>query len=163
MSRLKLVYHPNEILRAKNSDLQFPLSKEFANLIDQMFFAVKKFHGIGLAAPQIGKNINLAVIYIPESEIPPFAIINPTILSRSFKKTPFEEGCLSIPKKYAIVRRPEKIKVKFFNQAGQKVKIKIDGLLSKVFQHEIDHLNSKLICDKWDQKTLREEAVAKNQ
>jgi|SRR3989344_2841469 len=156
MPRLKLVTLPNVILRAKNSDLMFPLSRSHRELIDQMIFDVKRFHGIGLAAPQIGHNLNLAVIALDMYELPAFPIINPKIISRSFKKTELEEGCLSLPGKFAMVKRPHKIKVKFFDMSGKLHKIKLDGLTAKVFQHEIDHLNGRLISDIWNEKTVHE-------
>ena len=154
MSRLKLVNDPNQILRSKNSDLAFPLSKENMELVDQMIFACKKHKGVGLAAPQIGYNLNLAIINLGEYELPPFPIINPKITSRSFKKHLMEEGCLSLPNLYGMLKRPEKITVKFYNSGGKKIKLKLDGFIAKVFQHEIDHLNGILICDKWDKKTV---------
>ena len=156
MARLKLVTYPSEILTSKNTDLKFPLTKKDHDLIDQMIFDVKRFHGVGLAAPQIGRNLNLAIIALDIYDIPAFPIINPKIISRSFKKTEMEEGCLSLPGKFAMVKRPHKIKVKFFDRAGKVHKIKLDGMLAKVFQHEIDHLKGILINDKWDPKTVHE-------
>ena len=156
MPRLKLISSDNKILREKNAGVAFPLSKEVRELIDQMFFAVRKFRGVGLAASQVGKNLRLAVIDLNTLEIPPFAIINPVIKSKSFRKASMEEGCLSIPGKYAEVKRPETIKLEFFTQGGKKVKLKAEGFLARVFQHEIDHLNGIIISDKWDVKTLRD-------
>lgn len=154
MSRLKLITDPNSILRTKNSDLAFPLSKESRELIDRMIFACKKFKGVGLAAPQIGHNLNLAIINLGEYELPPFPIINPKITSCSFKKHSMEEGCLSLPNLYGMLKRPEKITVKFYNSEGKKIKLKLNGFIANVFQHEIDHLNGILIADKWDKKTV---------
>lgn len=156
MPRVKLVTLPNKILRLKNIDLSFPLSKKHRKLIDQMIFDVKRFKGIGLAAPQIGENLNLAIIALDIYDVPAFPIINPKIISRSFKKTELEEGCLSLPGKFAMVKRPHKIKVKFFDRKGKAHKIKLEGMLAKVFQHEIDHLKGILISDKWDPKTVHE-------
>lgn len=156
MPRLKLIISPNEILRAKNIDLKFPLLKEHRRLIDQMIFDIKKFKGVGLAAPQIGKNFNLAIIALDMYDLPVFPIINPKIISKSFKKTMMEEGCLSLPGKFAMVKRPQRIKVKFYDMAGRMHKIKLDGLMAKIFQHEIDHLKGILISDKWDKKTIHE-------
>lgn len=154
MARLKLVTDPNDILRAKNADLSFPLSRTVKELIDQMIFACKKFKGIGLAAPQIGKNLNLAVINLVEYDLPVFPIINPKIVSAPAAKTPMEEGCLSLPGKFGQVARPEKITAEFFNTQGKKIKLPAEGLLAKVLQHEIDHLNGILIMDKWDKSTV---------
>jgi len=156
MSRLKLITHPKEILRLKSKDLSLPLTKSDKDLIDQMIFDVRRFKGVGLAAPQVGENLNLAIIALDLYDIPAFPIINPKIISRSFKKTELEEGCLSLPGKFAMVKRPHKIKVKFFDRKGKAHKIKLEGMLAKVFQHEIDHLKGILISDKWDPKTVHE-------
>ncbi|PIR96982.1 MAG: peptide deformylase [Candidatus Doudnabacteria bacterium CG10_big_fil_rev_8_21_14_0_10_41_10] len=154
MPRFKLVTSPNEILRNKNAEIKFPLSSDIKKLIDQMKYDVKRFNGIGLAAPQIGKNLKLAIINLEHYNIPAFPIINPKITSKSFRKETMEEGCLSIPGKFGVVKRPKKITVKFYREDGKKVKLKVDGLTAKVFQHEIDHLNGIIILDKWDKKTV---------
>lgn len=153
MPRLKLVFSPNQILKKKNSDISFPLSKEIKGLIDMMIFACKKNKGVGLAAPQIGKKLNLAIINLSHYEIPAFPIINPKIITNSGKSL-MEEGCLSIPEKFGLVNRPEKITVQFYNTDGKKMKLTIDGLPARVFQHEIDHLNGILIEDKWEKDSV---------
>ena len=154
MARLKLVRYPNPTLRAPNFEVAFPLSRETRELVDQMMYSCKRFHGIGLAAPQIGHNLNLAVINLEEYQIPPFAILNPKIISSSSKSHIMEEGCLSIPGKFGSLKRPEKVTVKFITIEGKEMKLSVDGLLAVVFQHEIDHLGGVLICDKWDINTV---------
>ncbi|MBI4053950.1 MAG: peptide deformylase [Candidatus Doudnabacteria bacterium] len=156
MPRLKLVRHPNEILRKKNEPVTFPLRPEIKELADQMIFACKKFRGVGLAAPQIGKNLQIAIINLEHYEIPAFPIFNPKVLTHARTNSNLEEGCLSMPKKFGMVSRPEKITVAFQNLAGKSVKTELSGLAAKVLQHEIDHLNGILICDKWDPKTVHE-------
>ena len=136
------------VLRAENAEVQFPLSEHIKQLIEDMKLSVKKAPGIGLAAPQIGKNLRLAIINLTEMGIPPFTIINPQLVSKSIKKTEMEEGCLSIPGHFQKVKRPAKVEVVAFNEQGQKVVIRGDKLLAKVLQHEIDHLNGILIVDK---------------
>lgn len=154
MPRLRLKTLPDPILRADNKDLPIPLSKEHLELIGQMKFACKKFKGIGLAAPQIGQSLNLAIINLEYYHIPAFAIINPKITWSSKTLEPMEEGCLSIPNKFGDIRRPEKIKVTFHNEGGDKMTVELEGLAARVFQHEIDHLNQTLISDKWDKSTV---------
>ncbi|MDP2933537.1 MAG: peptide deformylase [bacterium] len=156
MARLKLVKFPNNILRENNKDIKFPLSPEIRELIDQMIFACKKFKGVGLAAPQIGKNLNLAIINLEHYDIPAFAIINPRVVKASSVSAEMEEGCLSLPRKFGAVLRPEKIKVNFSTAAGKKTELEIEGLAAIVFQHEIDHLNNILICDKWDANSVHD-------
>jgi peptide deformylase len=156
MARLKLVYKPNQILRAANQAVSFPLSPEIRALADQMCFAVKKFHGVGLAAPQVGKNLRMATIYLAEYDLPAFPIFNPEVVSASKTLAPLEEGCLSLPGKFGIVNRPDKITVKFQNSEGKVMKLDLEGLAAVVFQHEIDHLNGHLIDGKWDEATVHE-------
>ncbi len=148
MLRLHTLPQEEEILRSQNAEIKFPLSKDIKQLIEDMKLAVKKAPGIGLAAPQIGKNLKLAIINLTEMGIPPFAIINPQVVSKSIKKTDMEEGCLSIPGHFQKVKRPAKVEVIAYNEQGQKIVIRGDKLLAKVLQHEIDHLNGILIIDK---------------
>lgn len=150
MTKLRLHTLPNDtnILRARNMELGFPLTVDIKKLIHDMKITVKQARGIGLAAPQIGKNFMLAIINLEEFGMEPFAIINPKIVSKSIKKTPMEEGCLSIPGFYGTVRRPAKVQVEAYREDGQKLLIPGDLLLAKVLQHEIDHLNAILIIDK---------------
>ena len=136
-----------ETLRAANAEISFPLSDEIRALIDDMKQTVREAPGIGLAAPQIGKNLMLAIVNLEELG-PPFAVINPKILSKSIKKDEMEEGCLSIPGWFTKVKRPARVEVEAFLDDGSKVVFKADGLFAKVLQHEIDHLNGVLIRDK---------------
>lgn len=154
MPRLRLATPTDPILRSINHEIAFPLDSQTRELIDQMAFACKKFKGIGLAAPQIGRSLKLAIINLAEYHLPLFPILNPMIVSASHRKNAIEEGCLSLPGQFGLVRRPEKITVRFFNPAGKEGKLTVDGLLAKVFQHEIDHLNGVLISDKWDPSTV---------
>src|SRR3989344_6063161 len=117
-----------------------------------MTLTVHKAPGVGLAAPQVGKNLMLAVINLEEYGIEPFAIINPRVVGKSIKKTGMEEGCLSIPGKFGTVKRPAKVEVMCFREDGTRVALRADRMMAKVLQHEIDHLNATLICDKWDIK-----------
>ena len=147
---LRLHHLPKDetVLRAANQELAFPLSKEILQLIADMKLTVQKAPGIGLAAPQVGKNLMIAVINLIEADAPPFTLLNPRIISKSIKKTEMEEGCLSIPGKFLKVRRPARVEVEAWNEAGKKVRIKADKLLAKVLQHEIDHLNGVMIIDR---------------
>lgn len=106
--------------------------------------------GIGLAAPQIGQNIRLAVINkeADKSLSDHLVIINPKIFSASREMEESKEGCLSIPGVEVKVLRHKKIKVRFLDKSGQEQKLKATGLLSQVFQHEIDHLDGILIIDR---------------
>lgn len=150
--RLHTLPKDQTILRGVNAEISFPLSKEIKDLIEDMKLTVHKAPGVGLAAPQVGKNLMLAVINLEEYGIEPFAIINPRVVGKSIKKTGMEEGCLSIPGKFGTVKRPAKVEVMCFREDGTRVALRADRMMAKVLQHEIDHLNATLICDKWDIK-----------
>jgi len=121
-----------------------------------MIEACREANGIGLAAPQIGKSIRLCIINLENVGLEPFALINPKIVKKSWKKNEMEEGCLSIPGVFGIVKRPAKIKVKAQNLNGEEKTFDADGLLARVIQHEVDHLDGILFTSKIIRKTLRE-------
>lgn len=110
--------------------------------------------GIGLSANQIGLDFQLFVAELPrlensKSDTPRFyAVFNPKIIKTSGKNLPMEEGCLSVPELYGEVERPEKITLQGFDKNGKEIKIKAFGLLARIFQHEVDHLNGHLFVDK---------------
>ena len=112
-----------------------------------MMDTVRKSDGIGLAAPQVGKSYKVIVINLEKNGIPPFPIYNAKIVKRGFKKTEIEEGCLSIPGVYGLVKRPKQVTIQAQNSDGQTVQITDDGWISRVAQHEIDHTEGRLIID----------------
>lgn len=147
MSIQKVLIHPNKKLREKSrlvTDAELK-SKNFQNLINDMLKTMKTEKGVGLAAPQIGKNIRLIIV---ETKKGVEAFINPKIVSSSKKMVPSQEGCLSIPGILGMVRRHKSIKVHAKNRDGEKVSMKVDELPSIIFQHEIDHLDGILFIDK---------------
>ncbi len=145
---LKILKHPNSVLRKKGQDLKFPLNEPTRKLIKDMHQTLVKAQGIGLAAPQVGYSLNLVVINLEHLGVPAFTLINPVITKFSKNQTDLEEGCLSIPGIYGIVERPEKIEFCAYTEAGQKISAKADAMLAKVIQHEVDHINGVLIIDK---------------
>lgn len=149
---LKIVKVPNPILTKKTSTIK-RIDEEILSLVPAMVDACRKANGIGLAAPQVGKSIRLCIINLEHVGLPPFALINPKIVRRSFKKIEMEEGCLSIPGIFGIVKRPESVTVKATNLDGKENKFKADGLLSRVIQHEIDHLDGILFTSKMIRQT----------
>ena len=147
--RLYTLPQDEKIIRSSNAEVSFPLTDQIKALIADMKLTVQKAPGIGLAAPQVGANLMLAVINLGEAGEEPFALINPRVVGKSIKKTGMEEGCLSIPGQYGEVRRPAKVEVEAWSEDGRRLVIKADKLFAKVLQHEIDHLNGILIADKW--------------
>lgn len=149
---LKLVTIPNPILNKKTT-----LVKEFdaglQKLVAEMIETCRASNGIGLAAPQIGKSIRLCIINLEHMGLEPFALVNPKIVKKSWKKIILEEGCLSIPGVFGLVKRPVKIVVEAQNLDGKKSKLTADGLLARVIQHEIDHLDGILFTSKMIKQT----------
>jgi len=106
-------------------------------------------HGIGLAAPQVGENVRVFVISPEFSEEADghLVFINPKITRRSRKKVEEEEGCLSLPDTWGTVERSQKVTIKAHDEKGKKFKIVGKGLLARLFQHEVDHLEGTLFID----------------
>jgi peptide deformylase len=111
---------------------------------------MREANGVGLSANQIGLSWNMFVAEVPDNDgiLKLYAIFNPRLekVARA-KKVIFEEGCLSVPKKYGRIERFSEVKLSGLNKLGKPVKIKAWGLLAHVFQHEVDHLNGKLFID----------------
>jgi peptide deformylase len=154
---------PAKILRTSVEDVAFPLNKNIKRLLKDMLDTVKKAPGVGLAAPQVSKNLNLALIYLEDAGVPPFAIINPVIKEASQETTVIEEGCLSMPGVFGEVRRPKKITVEFSDLSGKRITITDDTFLARVLQHEIDHLHNILIIDKLGKITQGEKLLQQYQ
>lgn len=106
-------------------------------------------NGIGLAAPQVGENIRLFIISpdFAEETGGKLVFLNPEITSFSRRVTEEEEGCLSLPETWDIVARANKVTIKAQDENGEKFKVTAKGLLARLFQHEVDHLNGTLFVD----------------
>lgn len=154
---------PAKVLRTPTRDIVFPLSKDIIRLIRDMMDTVKKADGIGLAAPQVGRDLNLAVVYLEHAGVPPFVLINPTVAKTSKETAKIEEGCLSIPGVFGSVDRPKKITVEAYDLEGKPITLSDDGWIARVMQHEIDHLNSTLIIDRIKKVTQGKELLAEYQ
>jgi len=152
---------PSRILRKPTEDLTFPLKKDMLRLIRNMVDTVKDAEGVGLAAPQIGKDLNMALIYLEEAGLPAFPIINPKITKFSKETVAMEEGCLSMPGVFGLVRRPKKITLEAYDLNGEKISITDDTFLARVIQHEVDHLQCTLIIDKFEKVTQGQQLLKK--
>ncbi|MDP1547773.1 MAG: peptide deformylase [Anaerolineales bacterium] len=160
MALRQIVYLPEPVLRKKAKPVT-KFDKELQTLIDDMIETMREAPGVGLAAPQVNIPLQLAVIEYAEDEeeeeenedAPPakkklYVVINPEITKVSEEKVMGIEGCLSIPGLVGEVERHEAIQVKALNRHGQLFKVKVDGWMARIFQHEIDHLHGKLFTDK---------------
>ena len=148
MSIKDIITVPNEILKK----ISEPVEKVGANekkLINDLFETMYKFKGIGLAAVQVGilKRILVIDVSTNDEKKNPLSFINPTIKKVSEETSIYEEGCLSIPETFIEIERPKICEVDYIDIEGKKRNLKCDGLLSTCLQHEINHLDGKLIID----------------
>ena len=147
MSEILIVPHP--LLRQKSKPLK-KVTKEDVELSKNMTNIMKKATGVGLAANQIGilKQIITVHIQDKEKEIEKiYALFNPRIINASKELVVMEEGCLSLPKQFANIERPQSVTVSYLNESNKVVEEKKEGLEARILQHEIDHLYGKLFVD----------------
>jgi peptide deformylase len=156
MTLRKIVTLPDTVLRRKAHAVT-RFDKNLHNLIDDMVETMREAPGVGLAAPQIGLSERIIVIEYfeheedEEKEDAPkkvWAVLNPEIIKSSEEKVMGVEGCLSIPGLVGEVERHAAVQVKGLNRHGKPMKIKAEGWLARIFQHEIDHLNGVLFTDR---------------
>tara|TARA_B100000963_G_scaffold361334_1_gene396228 strand:- start:1427 stop:1951 length:525 start_codon:yes stop_codon:yes gene_type:complete len=148
MAIREIITVPDEILK-KISD---PIEKVGVNekkLVDDLFETMYNSKGIGLAAVQVGilKRILVVDVSNKDEKKQPIALINPVIKNLSDETSVYEEGCLSIPETFIEIERPKICEIEYINEKGTKKNLKCDGLLSTCVQHEINHLDGKLIID----------------
>lgn len=142
MAILEIKKYPDPILREKCQEVE-KVTPEIKKLIEDMAETMEKNNGIGLAAPQVGV---LKRVIVAETEKGPIGLINPAILKKSKEKILDEEGCLSFPKLFLKIPRWKKIEVTALDGNGKKIKAR--GLVARILQHEIDHLDGILYIDK---------------
>jgi len=141
---LPIVQYPDQVLKTVAAPIA-KVDETIINLIHDMFDTMKSNGGIGLAANQIGQAIQLAVVQVGAAHL---VLINPVIEKFGGKSITMTEGCLSLPKKQIDVTRRDKITFSTLTEKGFRMRLEAAGLLSRVIQHEIDHLNGINICDK---------------
>ncbi|MBM3181102.1 MAG: peptide deformylase [Chloroflexi bacterium] len=161
MALRQIVNLPEPILRRKAKPVS-KFDKDLQTLIDDMIETMREAPGVGLAAPQINISQQLAVVEYAENEDDEeedneeapsrpkklFVLINPEITKASEEKVIGVEGCLSIPGLLGEVERHKSVQVKALNRHGIPVKLKTEGWMARIFQHEIDHLNGVLFTDR---------------
>jgi peptide deformylase len=147
-SPIPILIAPHPLLKAKSRKIVDTDADTVRALIPRMFAAMYNAPGIGLAAPQVGVSLRMAVIDLAANDVrAPMVIVNPEIMAASTELRVHEEGCLSLPHQFADVTRPSRIKVRFEDAQGIRQEIEADGLLATCLQHEIDHLNGILFVD----------------
>lgn len=151
MAVRRITKHGETVLKTPSKPVDYEAMKgELPALIKDMWATMQAARGVGLAAPQIGLNLRLAVIDVkPEGKSQRLVLINPEILSRE-GEIKDEEGCLSIPGVYAKLARAARVRVRALGADGRPWEMTGEGLLARAFQHEVDHLDGKLFVDRLD-------------
>lgn len=119
------------------------INMELCDLMEAMIYKMVELKGVGLSAPQVGYNLRLIIVQMENGEIQ--EMINPKITEFSDDLVTMEEGCLSIPDHYIDIARPSIIKVKFQDANGKYKRWVLDGIEARIVQHEVDHLDGKLM------------------
>ena len=153
MTILRILETPDPVLRQISAPVE-TVDDDLRALIADMFETMYDAPGIGLAAVQVGVPKRVLVMDLGEPEEEggepvrePRVFINPEILTHSDDEIPYTEGCLSVPDQYAEVQRPDRIRAKWLDEAGEAHEKDLDGLLAVCLQHEMDHLEGVLFID----------------
>jgi peptide deformylase len=169
---LPIVRYNDPILRKKGAPVKV-FDANLAALANEMVDTMHEANGIGLAAQQIGRALQLCVVDLRDAEInfrweidgarPPLELIMPMVIAnpvitvaRGTKELSYEEGCLSFPQIRGDVVRPDRISVKFQDERGVPHQLECDGLFARCIQHENDHLNGVLFIDRMEKKVRAE-------
>ena len=149
MPVLRITKHGERVLKTPCPPVDYEkLAPELPALLKDMWATMNAARGVGLAAPQIGLNLRVAVIDVrPEGKSQRLVLINPEIVSMEGEQKD-EEGCLSIPGVYAKLKRAAKVRVRALGEDGKPWEMTGEGLLARAFQHETDHLDGKLYVDR---------------
>lgn len=142
---LEIITYGDPILE-KKAEPVVEFDEGLAILCEEMFEVMKRDHGIGLAAPQVNVSRRIFVTNVDGDKKRIF--INPEILMTSTDLVEYEEGCLSFPGLYFVVKRASSLRIQAFNEKGKPFTIEADGLLARVIFHEYDHLDGKLFIDR---------------
>lgn len=172
MATLEIIKYPNDILEQKAQRVEH-IDAETQTLIDNMIATMREAPGVGLAAPQVNVPLRIVVIEYGEGEDEEdeepaekqlFTLINPEISRMSREKEMGTEGCLSFPGILADVERSSGVTVVAQDRNGDPLKIKAEGWLARIFQHEIDHLNGVLFTERAEKvyKIEPEDSQAEN-
>ena len=145
MAVLEIVKHPNEVLETP-CERVINFDKKLVKLLKDMHETMLIADGVGLAAPQVGVSLQVAVVDI-DDDTGKIELINPVILEKRGEQVG-PEGCLSFPGLYGEVERAEYIKVRAQNRRGKIFLLEADDFLARAIQHEIDHLHGVLFTSK---------------
>jgi peptide deformylase len=147
MAVLEIRMMGDPVLRERAAEV-VAVDEELRRLARSMFDTMYEAEGVGLAAPQVGVARRLIVVDSREDGAEPVALVNPRVAEASAEPDRAEEGCLSIPGLREVVERPARVTVEALGLDGEPVRIETDGLLARILQHEIDHLDGVLFLDR---------------
>ena len=149
MPVLRITKHGEKVLKTACPPAVYEeLSPRLPELLRDMWATMRAARGVGLAAPQVGLSLRLAVIDVkPDGKSDPLVLINPEIIMQEGQLKD-EEGCLSVPGVYSKLQRFAKVRVRALGADGVVWERTGEGLLARAFQHEIDHLDGKLYVDR---------------
>lgn len=143
MAKLNIVKYGDEILRKICRPVE-RITPRTLMLLDDMIETMREADGCGLAAPQVGKLLRIAVVEVEQGEV--IELINPKIIARAGEQRE-QEGCLSIPGRWGITKRPKHVTVRALNRRGEVFEISGSDLLARALCHEIDHLDGRMFID----------------
>lgn len=145
--KLKIELFNSPILRKKAVEVK-EVDSEIRRLVEDMARTMLAEKGAGLAAPQVGVAKKIVVIQPDPDDPGILALVNPKIIRKSRATDVKEEGCLSFPDIFIDIRRPVEVEVEAINIKGKKVRLKADGILARIIQHEVDHLDGILFFNR---------------
>ncbi len=148
MARLPILTYPDPRLRTIAAKVDV-IDDDIRTLIEDMFETMYDARGIGLAATQVDRHVQVIVMDLAKEDEPkaPQVFINPTVTPLTDEKCTYQEGCLSIPEVYDDILRPCRVKINALDANGTAFEVEADGLLAVCIQHEMDHLNGVLFVD----------------
>lgn len=148
MSKLDIITVPDPILRTHSTPIEH-VDDDLRRFMDDMLETMHDAPGVGLAAVQVGVPKRLIVVDVTEEDEDsrPFFMVNPQIVRLGDQMRVHEEGCLSIPGVHVEIERPADLTVRFIDREGEEQELVAEGLLATVIQHEVDHLEGRLIID----------------
>lgn len=143
MAKLKIVKIGDDTLRKVCRPVD-AVTPRIVTLLDDMIETMREADGVGLAAPQVGVLRRIAVVEVEPGEV--YELINPKIVAYAGEQQE-QEGCLSVPGRWGITKRPKHVTVRAMNRLGEIYEVSGSDLLARAFCHEIDHLDGKLFID----------------
>ncbi len=146
MKRLAIVEYPDAGLR-RTSAAVTRFDGALSDLVDDLFHTLRESGGIGLSAPQVGRNLRISVVQVEGDAYGPRVYVNPQILAKAAPGF-VEESCLSVPGIVGNVIRSTRVRVAAQDAGGAEFEIEVDGMHAVCLQHEIDHLDGKLFIDR---------------